>query len=171
MATEFVRLADVPAIEEIKEEDTVLVVQDGDVKRAPKTAVGGGVEVASTAEVGQTIVVKAVDENGKPTEWECDDLDLFITFDSNTFREDGYYVVLAATNNLCEKIQQMYNNHRYRDIALYDVSIYDDQPAEITKYSCDSLRAPYDGDGWHLDCGTFVAMVYPNNRIDVQYYD
>jgi hypothetical protein len=41
MATEFVRLADVPAIEEVKEEDTVLVVQDGDIKRAPKTAVGG----------------------------------------------------------------------------------------------------------------------------------
>lgn len=26
-----------------------------------------------TAEVGQTIVVKSVDENGKPTEWECKD--------------------------------------------------------------------------------------------------
>lgn len=30
---------------------------------------GGGVDV--TASVGQTIVVKAVDENGKPTEWEA----------------------------------------------------------------------------------------------------
>lgn len=30
---------------------------------------GGGVDV--TAEVGQTIIVKAVDENGKPTEWEA----------------------------------------------------------------------------------------------------
>lgn len=28
-----------------------------------------------TAEVGQTIVVKSVDENGKPTEWEAADLD------------------------------------------------------------------------------------------------
>lgn len=28
----------------------------------------------TTAEVGQTIVVKAVDENGKPTEWEAVDL-------------------------------------------------------------------------------------------------
>lgn len=33
---------------------------------------GGGIEVTG-AEVGQTIVVKAVDENGKPTEWECAD--------------------------------------------------------------------------------------------------
>jgi hypothetical protein len=29
----------------------------------------GGIEVTGTAEVGQTVVVKAVDENGKPTEW------------------------------------------------------------------------------------------------------
>lgn len=41
MAIEFTRLADVTAIEEVKDEDTVLVVQDGEVKRAPKTAVGG----------------------------------------------------------------------------------------------------------------------------------
>lgn len=30
-----------------------------------------GVKIEGTAEVGQTIVVKAVDENGKPTEWVC----------------------------------------------------------------------------------------------------
>lgn len=32
------------------------------------------VDNPSTAKVGQTIVVKAVDENGKPTEWECVDM-------------------------------------------------------------------------------------------------
>lgn len=50
MAYEFTRLADVTAIEEVKEEDSVLVVQDGEVKRAPKTAVGG-------AGGGTTIVI------------------------------------------------------------------------------------------------------------------
>jgi hypothetical protein len=35
---------------------------------------GGGIPIPETAEVGQTIVVKAVDENGKPTEWECAEL-------------------------------------------------------------------------------------------------
>ena len=34
---------------------------------------GSGIPI-DTAEVGQTIVVKAVDENGKPTEWEAADL-------------------------------------------------------------------------------------------------
>lgn len=59
----------------------------------------GGVKVTG-AEVGQTIVVKAVDENGKPTEWECAELpsgakllasmtlqedvsDVYITLDDN----------------------------------------------------------------------------------------
>ena len=33
-----------------------------------------GIPAPATASVGQTIVVKAVDENGKPTEWEAADL-------------------------------------------------------------------------------------------------
>lgn len=32
---------------------------------------GGGTSINVTAEVGQTIIVKAVDENGKPTEWKA----------------------------------------------------------------------------------------------------
>lgn len=34
---------------------------------------GGGSGISVTAEVGQTIIVKAVDSNGKPTEWEAAD--------------------------------------------------------------------------------------------------
>lgn len=34
----------------------------------------GGIPIPSSAQVGQTIVVKAVDETGKPTEWEAADL-------------------------------------------------------------------------------------------------
>jgi hypothetical protein len=33
----------------------------------------GGIPIPNTASVGQTVVVKAVDENGKPTEWEVAD--------------------------------------------------------------------------------------------------
>lgn len=36
--------------------------------------VDAGIQPPETATVGQTIVVKAVDENGKPTEWEAADL-------------------------------------------------------------------------------------------------
>ena len=34
----------------------------------------GAVQTPETAEAGQTIVVKSVDANGKPTAWECVDL-------------------------------------------------------------------------------------------------
>lgn len=36
--------------------------------------IAGCIHAPATAEVGQTIVVKAVDKNGKPTEWEAADL-------------------------------------------------------------------------------------------------
>lgn len=39
-----------------------------------KAALDGKIQAPSAAEVGQTIVVKAVDENGKPTEWEVADI-------------------------------------------------------------------------------------------------
>ena len=32
------------------------------------------IDTPSVASIGQTIVVKAVDENGKPTDWECVDI-------------------------------------------------------------------------------------------------
>ena len=41
---------------------------------APTPDMRGYVKTPDTAEVGQTIVVKAVDENGVPTEWEAADL-------------------------------------------------------------------------------------------------
>lgn len=37
-------------------------------------ASGDYIQIPSTAKVGQTIVVKAVDDNGKPTEWEAADM-------------------------------------------------------------------------------------------------
>ena len=52
---------------------------DGTTQWVDKPTGGGGVSgdyipAPATAEVGQTIVVKAVDENGKPTEWEAADM-------------------------------------------------------------------------------------------------
>lgn len=64
------------------ETDTVPAKIGADGKLyVPDMSGGGGgivsgdyIPVPSTAEVGQTIVVKAVDENGKPTEWEAADM-------------------------------------------------------------------------------------------------
>jgi hypothetical protein len=70
---EFKKLSAVEAIEAVSDAASVLIEENGVIKRAPKGEVGG-IKVASTAEVGQTIVVKAVDAAGNPTEWECADL-------------------------------------------------------------------------------------------------
>lgn len=64
------------------ETDTVPAKIGADGKLyVPDMSGGGGgivsgdyIPVPSTAEVGQTIVVKAVDEDGKPTEWEAVDM-------------------------------------------------------------------------------------------------
>ena len=49
---------------------TAIAKMAAEMVEIPEGGSGGGIEVTG-AEVGQTIVVKAVDENGKPTEWEC----------------------------------------------------------------------------------------------------
>lgn len=57
----------------------VSVLQEEEIKIGLESEIipvethGDYIPVPSTAEVGQTIVVKAVDENGKPTEWEAVD--------------------------------------------------------------------------------------------------
>lgn len=43
------------------------------VKSIGNGGTGGGASIDVTAQVGQTIAVKSVDENGKPTEWEAVD--------------------------------------------------------------------------------------------------
>lgn len=70
---EFKKLSAVEVVETVSDVAHVLIEENGVIKRVPKDEVGG-IKVASAAEVGQAIVVKAVDENGKPTEWECADM-------------------------------------------------------------------------------------------------
>lgn len=69
---------------------------DGSAPLEVKIPSGGGgtsgdyIPIPATAEVGQTIVVKAVDENGKPTEWEAADMA------SGTLGEDDVPVYLGT---------------------------------------------------------------------------
>ena len=85
MAHEFKRLGDVEIAETISESANVLIEEEGNIKRvsknnvvpnnvALKSDIPDAVINPSSAVVGQTIVVKAVDETGKPTEWECADM-------------------------------------------------------------------------------------------------
>ena len=81
--------------EALSDASHVIIEENGDVKRFPANSIGKvktvngaepdengnvAVEIPVTvpdiqaATVGQTIVVKSVDENGKPTEWEAVDM-------------------------------------------------------------------------------------------------
>ena len=60
-----------------------ITIKTLDEKYIPDTIVrvsdiSGLTNLSSTAQVGQTLIVKAIDENGKPTEWECVDMPSWI---------------------------------------------------------------------------------------------
>lgn len=54
-------------------QEEIKIGLESEIIQGGGTVSGDYIPVPSTAEVGQTIVVKAVDENGKPTEWEAVD--------------------------------------------------------------------------------------------------
>jgi hypothetical protein len=107
---EFKKLSAVEAVEAVSDAANVLIEEDGVIKRAPKGEVGG-IKVASTAEVGQTIVVKAVDAAGNPTEWECADMSggydaVFVCIGGNKFsgtwmltQGEGYPAIVAKIHD------------------------------------------------------------------------
>lgn len=70
---EFKKLSAVETVGSVSDTASVLIEENGVIKRAPKGEVGG-IKIESVAEVGQVIAVKAVDAQGKPTEWECVDM-------------------------------------------------------------------------------------------------
>ena len=93
---EYIDLNNTEVLAEAGENAKLVVEEDGELKRIPASAVGQvktvngvepdesgnvdvsglpeGVPVIQSATVGQTVVVKAVDESGKPTEWEAVDV-------------------------------------------------------------------------------------------------
>lgn len=112
---EFKKLSAVEAVASVSDTASVLIEEDGVIKRAPKSEVGG-IKVASTAEVGQTIVVKSVDENGKPTEWECADMakgeepDLVISVNITDIgtpivTADNFTIVEGSISDVCAIIR------------------------------------------------------------------
>ena len=55
-----------------------LAYLDSNNETIPDVNIVGGADIDVTAEVGQTIIVKEVDENGKPTKWESADYPLTV---------------------------------------------------------------------------------------------
>ena len=121
---EFKKLSDVEKVESVKDSTTVLIEENGVIKRMPKDKVGG-IKVTSPVEVGQTLVVKAVDDKGAPTEWECiNSKIIFIVHDilNNT---------LNAPTNIYELL---YNHSLNNDFILPIIQIRDEYGLEFSGY-------------------------------------
>ena len=82
MAYEFKKLSDVNVIEEMKDGLNMLVEDGGEIVKISANSMipEDYIPSPAAASIGQTIVVKSVDENGKPTEWEAVTLDRRISF-------------------------------------------------------------------------------------------
>lgn len=132
----FKDLATVEVDNSIDNNSNVIIEEGGLIKKAPAGMFGkvktvndvepdenGNIEVemikVQTAEVGQTLVVKAIDENGKPTEWECVNAAggsgfegfLFYQVDENT---DNY----ACTCTYQELAERFENNKPVFGVAI-----------------------------------------------------
>jgi hypothetical protein len=84
---------------------TVNITQTG-VGVVVKEIPDSGIPIPETAEVGQTIVVKAVDENGKPTAWEAADFpeggsggEAFALIASGELTEETTAITITTDNN------------------------------------------------------------------------
>lgn len=131
MAYEFKKLSAVEAIESLTDSANILVEENGVIKKISKDEIGGGIKVASTATVGQTIVVKAVDESGNPTEWECADLkagyDVVIENETMSSKVIGWNsiqsVEFSYTHGSIENIiNKLQNNEKPRILFKYNCS-------------------------------------------------
>ena len=96
---EFRKLSDVEIVAEPAESANVLIEENGIIKKAPKTAVGGG-----------------------------DDSNYFISFSSANYIDDNEsYEIFVATEDLYQKIADRLANKMNVDITLYDYTYYDNQ--------------------------------------------
>lgn len=155
---EFKKLSAVEMVETVGDAANVLIEEDGVIKRVPKDEVGG-IKVAS-AEVGQTIVVKAVDGNGVPTEWECADM----SSGSIVVEMDIDCNVLSDISDLYNKTHNMFV---YND--LYNITLIASESTEYNGmfkyiYKPTSITC-------HIDNAEMpIQIMFENNRYVMDIY-
>ena len=107
MAYNFKSIADVEVVAEPTESANVLIEENGVIKKAPKTAVGGG---------GETLV---------------------IAFNSNNWVEeyDGYEII-SAPDNLYEIAKEMFKNLTYVNIVACNNAYSNDGSVVFYQLQC-----------------------------------
>jgi hypothetical protein len=94
---------------------------------ALKSDIPEAIPVPATAEVGQVVAVKAVDENGKPTEWEAVDMnagsgltDFLIYFDEAVDGSKTWHANMTGTQFVSLLNNKTLGNLIVRRYALYE---------------------------------------------------
>ena len=174
---EFKKLSTVEAVEAVSDTASVLIEENGVIKRAPKDNISGGIKITSTAEVGQTIVVKAIDDNGQPIEWEYDQPDILIT-------EFGYHMPGADTNSVTVTYKNSYADvvnkiHKgLRVKAVYELRTGEDgnlwtySQANCNIYDLDYLlllNTPFLFEEEGSIFGYLTINVFADGAVDVQF--
>lgn len=143
-------------------DDSVISVggkgQDEEVKLLK---VGEAIPIPQTAAVGQTIVVKSVDENGKPTEWEASDIPAL----DSTLSQPGQAADAAAVgdrlSNLSDEIVTTSESkvvaHNTRTDTHSDIRL-------LIQGLTDRLNALADSDDNTLDQLSEVVAYIKSNR-------
>lgn len=146
----------------------------------------GAIPVPTTAEVGQTIVVKAVDENGKPTEWEPVTLPKQVQSDWNQNNISAVDYVknrpfYSETRNVTVENAEEVKLNNFPVFAVGDtvtvnvdgvehslVAYYDDVYATIgdTTNSIDSGEGQL---GWQIYVGNIAVWFYAKEAHTVSY--
>ena len=135
-----------------------------------------GVISVDKAEIGQTIVVKAVDENGKPTEWEAADLPEggaaiidVVELPTENIEEDSFYRLLTGSFVVAQRYQNGWTCYCVKSLpevgepaANADLSIvtayYNVTDGEVYAYVDDALSGVFGVPvGWYPAAMLFEA--------------
>lgn len=100
----------------------VRIGEDGKLYTAPGGGVSGDyIPIPDTAEVGQTIAVKAVDENGNPTEWEAAEIPAV----DSTMTQSGQAADAAVVGNRLSELSEKITNLPQADFNQNDSTAAD----------------------------------------------
>lgn len=114
---------------------------------------GTDISLGVTATVGQTIKVKAVDADGKPTAWEAVDM---ATSDAEVWEELTHFVY--TVNNSVNSVKQTFTTGAYKKIYITGHIVLSGTNNPIIRIDSDTLGAPKVFDK-QATSGTFRVLI------------
>ena len=134
---------------------------------APSAFLNNKITAPSTAQVGQTIVVKTVDSNGKPTAWEAVDLPSGGIVVAKFYSYDD--IRISCSTHTAEQLYNILNDDEMPVIAY----VYDEDRGKNITAVCwtkgDSqicVGEPFGENGWMFDLANYNQSNFVNEQPD-----